>query len=391
MDLDFLKQVYWGNSLETYLRFAVILILALLLKRYITTIFTRIFFSVFKKFSADAHGHQFGQLLLRPVEGIIVTLSFYIAFYQLSVSLDQLILFKRLKPVKEIGEDVASRLFTVMDLIDHLFFLFLLYYVTLFVSRLIDFVFMVLIGKAKENNDKERQQIMPLLRDVLRVIVWIFGVLSILGAVFHVNVSALVAGLGVGGIAIAFAAKESLENLMASFMVMLDKPFTIGDWIKINGIEGNVEKVGFRSTQIRTFDKSVVSIPNRKLIYENLENFSDRGMRRVVLTVGVVYGLSKAAVEKVMQEIKNNVLNTKGTVGNPLVQLNSFDETALTIQIIFFVSTKPDINFGVVKQEVYFGIYEVMYRHAPGFAYPIEIKDEESKATDSSEKTDETE
>ncbi len=374
MNIDFLQDVYWGNSVAVYLRFAIILVLALLLKRYITAIFTRLFFTLFKKFSAGYHGQQFHQLLLKPVEGILVTLFFYIAFYQLSLSFDRLALFKRLKPIKELGEHASTRLFTVMDLIDHLFLLFLLFYITLLVSRLIEFVFLVLIDKAKEHNDKERQQIMPLLRDVLKVIVWVFGALSILGTVFHVNVSALVAGLGVGGIAIAFAAKESLENLMASFMVMLDKPFIIGDWIRISGVEGNVEKVGFRSTQIRTFDKSIVAIPNRKLIDDNLENFSERGMRRVVLSIGAVYGLSRTSMETTMKEIKNRILHTAGTVGNPVVQLDGFGDSAVQIQVVFFISVKPDVDFGAIRQEVYFAIYEIMYRHAQGFAYPTQVQ-----------------
>ncbi len=374
MDFNFLHDEYWGNSISAYLLFAVILILALLLKRYITTIFTRLFFTLFKKFSAGYYGQHFKELLLRPVEGIIVTVFLYIAFYQLSLSFDKLVLFKRIKPVKDMHEQVAAPLFTLMDLIDHLFLLTLLVYVSLLFSRILDFIFLVSINRAKQNNDKERQQIMPLLRDVLKVVVWTFGVLSILGSVFHVNVSALVAGLGVGGIAIAFAAKESLENLMASFMVMLDKPFTIGDWIRVNGVEGNIEKVGFRSTLIRTFDKSVVSIPNRKLIDENLENLSERGMRRALLNIGAVYGLSRSTLEGVIKEIKNKILNTKGTVGNPTAQLEGFGDSALNIQVVFFISVNPDVDFSAVRQEVYFGVYEIMYRHAYGFAYPTQVQ-----------------
>jgi len=373
LNLDFLQQQYWGNTVETYLRFVVILILALLLKRFITAIFTKLFFTVFKKFAANYYGQQFKDLVLRPIEGLIVTVLFYVAFYQLSISLDKLILFQRAKAVKEVGEKSFSKLFTVMDLIDHLFFLFLLFYIILLLSRVLDFIFVVLIGKAVDQKDRERQQILPLLKDVLKVVVWSFGILSVLGAVFHVNVAALVAGLGVGGIAIAFAAKDSLENLLASFMVMIDKPFTIGDWIKINGVEGNIEKVGFRSTRIRSFDKSIISIPNRKLIDSNLENFSERGMRRVVFSVGAVYGLSKDTLEATMTEIRNVILEAEGTTGSPVVQLESFGDSSVNIQIIYFISVNPEVDFGKVRQQVYFGVYEAMYKHARGFAFPTQV------------------
>lgn len=373
MNLDFLQQVYLGNTVEVYLRFVIILLLALLLKRYISAIFTRLFYTVFRKFSSDYFGQQFKELLLRPIEGLIVTVFFYIAAYQLSTSLDKVILFKRMKPVKEAGKDVASTLVTIMDIVDHLFFLFLLFYFVLLISRLLDFVFLVLVSKAKDRNDRERQQVLPLLKDVLKVIVWAFGVLSVLGAVFHVNVAALVAGLGVGGIAIAFAAKESLENLLASFMVMIDKPFTIGDWVKINGVEGNVEKVGFRSTRVRTFDKSVISIPNRQLIDNNLENLSERGMRRVLFKVGAVYGLSVATLETTMKEIRNVILKTEGTTGTPSVQLESLGDFSVNIQIVYFISVNENVDFGKVKEQVYFRVYEAMYRYAKGFAYPTQV------------------
>lgn len=373
MNTDFLQEVYWGNSVAVYLRFVVILILALLLKRYISSIFTRLFFTVFKKFSAAFYGQQFKELLIRPVEGLIVSIFFYIAFYQLSFSLDKITLFNRLKPVKEAGKEVTATLFTVMDLVDRLFFLFLLFYFVLLISRILDFIFLVMINKAKEKDDRERQQLMPLLKDVLKVVVWCFGILSVLGAVFHVNVAALVAGLGVGGIAIAFAAKESLENLLASFMVMIDKPFTIGDWIKINGVEGNIEKVGFRSTRIRSFDKSVISIPNRQLIDSNLENFSERGMRRVLFSVGAIYGLSRETLEKTMSEIRNVILKTDGTTGVPIVHLESFGNSSVNIQVVYFIAVNADVDFGKVKEQVYFGVYETMYQYAKGFAFPTQV------------------
>jgi MscS family membrane protein len=374
LNTDFLQEVYFGNSVAVYLRFVVILILALLLKRYISSIFARLFFTVFKKFSTAFYGQQFKELLIRPIEGLIVSIFFYIAFYQLSSSLDKITLFKRVKPAKEaVSKEIAETFFTVMDLVDRLFFLFLLFYFVLLISRVLDFVFLVIVNKAKEKDDRERQQLMPLLKDVLKVVVWSFGILSVLGAVFHVNVAALVAGLGVGGIAIAFAAKESLENLLASFMVMIDKPFTIGDWIKINGVEGNIEKVGFRSTRIRSFDKSVISIPNRQLIDSNLENFSERGMRRVLFTIGAIYGLSRETLEKTMSEIRNVILKTDGTTGVPTVHLESFGSSSVNIQVVFFIAVNADVDFGKVKEQVYFGVYEIMYQYAKGFAFPTQV------------------
>ncbi len=156
-------------------------------------------------------------------------------------------------------------------------------------------------------------------------------------------------------------------------MVMIDKPFTIGDWIKVNGVEGIIEKVGFRSTRIRSFDKSIVSLPNRKLIDSNLENFSERGMRRVKFSVGAVYGLSQEALETTISAIKNVILKTEGTLGQPIVHLDEFGASSVNILVIYFISAAPETDFGTVKEKVNFGIYQAMYRHAKGFAFPTQL------------------
>ena len=102
---------------------------------------------------------------------------------------------------------------------------------------------------------------------------WFLGVLIILSNIFDVNVAALAAGLGVGGVAVALASKESLENLLGSFTIFFDKPFTVGDTVTLGGVTGTVEKVGFRSTRIRTFDKSIVTVPNKNIISINIFNW----------------------------------------------------------------------------------------------------------------------
>ncbi|MFT4061946.1 MAG: mechanosensitive ion channel family protein [Edaphocola sp.] len=369
--LDFLNQVWMGNSLWEFLRFGIILVLALLLKRYISGLFAKMFFAFFKRFSKDYFVQQFKELVQIPIEGILVSVLFYIAFLQISTFWDKLVLFKRMKPGE--GKKTIGFEATALDLIEHVFFLFLLFYIVLLAVRIIQFVFMVFMHKAQEEKDRERLQVLPLLRDVLKGIVWVFGVLSVLGVVFHVNVAALIAGMGVGGIAIAFAAKESLENLLASFMVMIDKPFTIGDWIKVGDVEGNIEKVGFRSTRIRTFDKSVVAMPNRQVMDNNVENFTERGSRRVSLTVGAVYGLSQGRLELVMGKIKEQIAAVAGTVGNVSVTLHGFGDSSVNIQIVYFVATDAQVDYAQVTQTVNFIIYNNMYRYAKGFAYPTQL------------------
>ena len=143
-------------------------------------------------------------------------------------------------------------------------------------------------------------QLVPFAMEIIKFIVYIFTIFIILGNVLGVNVTALVTGLGIGGLALAMASKESLENLLGSFTIFLDKPFTVGDNVTAGTITGTVEKVGFRSTQIRTFDKSLVTVKNKKMIDAELDNLGMRPVRRVKFDIGLNY-------ETTAEQMKNIV------------------------------------------------------------------------------------
>lgn len=373
MDLSFLQGEYFGNTIGVYIRVIVIVLLALILKRYLAVIITKVCYKFFKKFASGYFGQHFISLLAMPMQGLIVTLLFFIAYLQVSASFAHIIVWKSAKWLA--GEQVKAtgRVYTLVELLNHVFFFVLIFYFVFLLSRILDFLSLVWIEKAKAAEDRTRQQALPLLRDILKVLLWSFGIMTVLGIVFHVNVAALVAGLGVGGIAIAFAAKESLENLLASFMVMIDKPFAIGDWVKIDNVEGTIERVGIRSSRIRTFDKSVIILPNRKLIDSNLENFSERGLRRIMFTIGAVYGLPKETLELIIERIKQFIRSAEGTLLEPIVYLDSFGDSAVNIQVIYYMKVSPEVDFAEVKQRINLGIYEIMNRHGKGFAFPTQV------------------
>lgn len=374
MHLDFLQDELWGLPLAAYVRFGIILLIAILLKKYLAIVLTKIIFALFKRHSKGRFTEQFKHLMLQPLQGLVVTIFFYIAIYQLSKLFNQIVVFERMKfDGKELVKTNGT-IITLMNALDSLFLLLTTFYFFWLITRMLDFLFLVWTKRAEDEGDRQRQQLLPLLSDVLKVVTWVIGVFSVLGAVFHVNVAALVAGLGIGGIALAFAAKDSLENLLASFMVLIDKPFATGDWIKVDGVEGNIEKVGFRSTRIRSFDKSLIILPNKKLIENNLENFSERGTRRVKLTVGAVYGLSRSTLELVMAEMAKLIEGVAHAVGKPTIFVDEFGDYAINIVVVYFLDTKAGYDFFEKKQEVNLGIYEIMYRHAKGFAFPTQVE-----------------
>lgn len=373
--MDILAQTFLGLTLFAYLRFALILLFAWLLKGLLSRMIARLAYRLFNKVSNDGYYEQFTEHINKPFGNLLFAIFSYIGINQIAPLLERVWLFKRGSSAALAADTknmIAVKAFTLMDLTDRIFFFIIIITATNLVVKIISFLFRVLIDKAIRNDDRERQQLLPLLRDVLRVVVWGFMFFVILGVVFNVNVVTLIAGLGMGGIAVAFALKDSLENLLSSFMIMLDKPFVIGDLIKIDGVEGNVEKIGFRSTHIRTPEKTLVSLPNRNLISNSLENFSERGARRVKMQVGATYGLSKQQLQTIVTQITTQIRQHPETVDTPNVFIESFGDSAININVSYFVKVHTQTPFDKIKEAINYDIYEIMYRYGAGFPFPTQ-------------------
>jgi MscS family membrane protein len=376
--MKFLNQQFFGLPAEHYVRFAVILAIGFFFKGFISRFLSKYVFKLFAREKEGDHSDSFALHIRRPFSNFIFTVFAYVATMQLAPMLDDIFLFgKKVKGIdNEILEDAAKAIvakkFTLLDLIERIFFFVQIFTFTNLLVKTLSFIFKSLAESAHERKDKERQQLLPLLRDVIRVVIWSCMIFVILGVVFKVNVAALIAGLGVGGIAIAFALKDSLENLLSSFMILLDKPFVIGDYIKIAGVEGNVERVGFRSTLIRTPDKTLVSMPNRNLITNNLENFSERGAKRVKMVIGAEYGLSVEQLQSIVKEIVHRIEQHPNTMGKPTVNVDNFGNSAIDINVAYFVKLGVGASFESIKEEINYEIYEVMYTLGTGFPYPTQ-------------------
>lgn len=373
MDWSFWNQPFLGMTVGAYLKFALILFVAIVLKRYISILLSKVLFRLFKRSGNQNHVGKFNTLVLPPFDGLIVTVFFFIAAVQLSPVLKDLVILR----LPRTDANAPASIFTLQQLIYHLFFFALIFFITRLITSMITFLFFLWQEDAREDQDKERMQLLPLVKDILNVVVWTLAVFTVLGLVFHVNIAALVTGLGIGGIVIAFAAKDSIENLLASFMVLLDKPFTIGDWIKIKGVEGNVERIGFRSTRIRSFDRSLIILPNRTLITEELVNFSERGSRRILFTIRAHYGLEEKVLQQITTEISQFIKSRSGVTGDPIVSLESFGETAVNIQVIYYIFTRG-VDYTALVQEVNYGVYRIMNEHGRGFALPAQVSIMES-------------
>ena len=154
------------------------------------------------------------------------------------------------------------------------------------------------------NNDRAERLLVPVTRKMVRVVIVFAGMFLVLG-VYGVNVTGLIAGLGIGGLAMALAAKDSVENVFGSLTILFDMPFAIGDWVKIDKVEGVVEEINLRSTRIRTFEDTVIMLPNANLIRVGVENFGARRTRRQRISARISYDVDLAGLETYCQAIRN--------------------------------------------------------------------------------------
>ncbi len=329
MDFSILNNVFWGNTLKSYLLFIGIIIFGLLLKGIISKILSKAIFTFFKKYAHEIKIERFLELLLKPVEFLLSIIIFYIAINQLSYPLD-VVIFKRIA-----NKSVYT--VTIIEVIDKIFLFLMIFSAFRILLRTIDVISHIFEYRASLTESKTDDQMVPFLRELSKIISIIIGVFVVMGMVFNMNVATIVAGLGVGGIAIALAAQDTLQNLLGSFTIFADKPFVVGDMVRVAGYEGVIEKVGFRSTVLRTLDKTRVVIPNKKMIDSPLENLTLRNLRRVKFDIGVLYGTSPEVMKKIAADIKAFIDKYPSTSNDALVNFDSFSDSALNITVLYHI------------------------------------------------------
>jgi MscS family membrane protein len=365
MDQQFFGQVIWGNTVQAYFMFAGIILIGLLLKRFVSRVASQLLFKLFKKFANEVKIETFIALLLKPFEFFITLTTLYLAVNQLQHPLELAIFHYH-----KVGGETLEQ-FTLGELLDKTFLFLIILSFFWIILRIIDFVAHVFMYRAIKSENNADHQLVPFLKELFKFIIYFIGFFVLLGYVFEVNALSLITGLGIGGIAIALAAKESLENLIGSFTIFIDKPFTVGDLVKVDGVEGTIEKVGFRSTVLRSTDKTTIIIPNRAMIDGVLENLTRRNYRRVKFNIGITYETDSDKIKHIINDINQFLDKNPHTTDNS-VTFDSFADSALNIQVLYLVENIEFNNYLKVKEEVNFRIIDIVHQHGSDFAYPTQ-------------------
>jgi MscS family membrane protein len=356
MAYDFLQLKFLGNSIESYCWFIGIILIGLLFRKLISIFVSWILYRLIKKYTLKVGLKEFQDLLTRPFRIFIILLAIYFG--------SKWLVFPPQWTLESVDKPGLRMVLNII------FDTSLILSLTWILLRLIDFIGLILLKRAIHTETKMDDQFVPYIKSSLKIIILLLCFFSILANAFHVNVLALVGGLGIGGLALALAGKETVENLFGSVTIFLDKPFTVGDQVKVGNTEGIVESIGLRSTRIRTMDKSLLTMPNKKMIDAELENVTLKTMWRARFHIGLTYDTNIEQLKKVTGEIFNYLQEHPMIQNEPIVRFTEFNNSSLDILIIYQVLTGDINKYVTVKEEVNYKIMEVVQNNNCRFAFP---------------------
>ncbi|MCZ2099753.1 MAG: mechanosensitive ion channel family protein [Anaerolineae bacterium] len=207
---------------------------------------------------------------------------------------------------------------------------------------------------------------------VLKALIIVLAVMVILEE-WDYNVGGLVAGLGIGGLAVALAAQDALANLFGYLVILADEPFVVGEYVVIGDVSGTVESVGFRSTRVRVLDQSLVAIPNKTVMNANISNWSRLGKRRLNMTLGIAYKNAPEKVLSVVQGVREMLIDHELVEADSVVvQFVEFGTAALNIMIICFMKTPNWNDFQAARQDINLRIMEILQDRGVELAVPTQ-------------------
>lgn len=238
--------------------------------------------------------------------------------------------------------------------------------------RAVDVLFRALGTSPWGRSHAVGRAMLPSLRRVAKVAVAAMGMVAVLGQ-FGVPVASLLAGLGIGGLAVALAAQKTVENLIGSVSIGLDVPFKVGDFIRVEGVEGLVEGIGLRSTRLRTLDRTVVTFPNGKLADARIESFGPRDRIRLACTLQLVYGTSAGALRVVLAGVEQALrAHPRTWPGELRVRFVGLGAHALEVEVMAWFQTTDHAEYLSIREELLLRFLEVVEAAGTSLAFPTQ-------------------
>ncbi len=212
--------------------------------------------------------------------------------------------------------------------------------------------------------------LLPLGGRITKVAVVAVGAVTIVSSLGY-PVASILAGLGIGGLAVALAAQKTFENLLGAFAIGIDQPFREGDFVHIDDFVGTIESIGLRSTRIRTLDRTLIAIPNGQLAEKRLESFAERDRIRLFVTLGVLYETSATQMRGILADIIATLrANPKVWPDAVIARFAGFGASSLDVEVMCWFNTTDYDEFCALRTATFLQFMEVVEKHGSGFAFP---------------------
>ncbi len=342
----FLEATYYGNTMLQWLAAFAIIVGALIVGKILYWIFQ----NTARRLTAKTKT-RLDDIILdmveEPIVVIITVLGFWYAFNTLTFESEK------------VGEFISHAMVAAITLS-----------VAWLFARLVDSLIQEYLVPLTEKTENDLDDhLLPILRKGAKLTIWILGIIVALQNAGY-DIAALLAGLGVGGLALAIAAQDTVANIFGSATIFADRPFSINDRIRINGHDGVVKEIGIRSTRIETRDGPIVSIPNSKFTGSAVENVSAGTGRRVILNLGLIYDTTAEQMEKAMEILGEITAATEGVLDNVNISFSSYGDSAMVIRSAYFVAI--DSSYRGVQSAVNMEVLKRFGAEGLEFAYPTQ-------------------
>jgi MscS family membrane protein len=340
---DFLEQVILDNTIKSYLVVAGVILLVLILKRFVSRYVAALIYSLVKNIFTGIDKKSFSDLVTKPLGWFLFIWVSILALHRLTFPT----LFEE-EIYKYSTKQIIHTTGTIILIVSFIWLLL----------RMIEFISLILEKKADLTPSQADNQLIIFFKDFFKIVIVIIGILLILKAGFGFNIGSLITGLSIATAAIALSLRESLENLIASFIIFVDKPFTAGDLVHVQQVTGTVEKIGLRSTRIRTDQKTFVSVPNKQMVDSILDNLSLRTQRKAEIRLEVGVDVSSETLNKFIEAIKTKLVHPQIEDGSAF--LTDIRSNSFLISIDFFTAPIAIKEFQKLKQQKNLEILKLM-------------------------------
>ncbi len=342
---DILTKTYYGNTIGTYMLSFLLIIASVVLARVAYWAIGHIV----KRFTRQTK-NRLDDILVDMLEEPVV---FAIVIIGIWFSL-------KLLHTSETAQTVISTAYYILIVFD----------VAWFLSRVLDALIQrYVVPLVQQSESKLDDQLLPIIHKGLKIALWVMALLIALNNAGY-NVGAVLASLGIGGIAFAMAAKDTIANLFGSFTIFVDKPFTVGDRVLLNGYDGFVREIGVRSTRLETLNGRMVTLPNSQVANECIENISSEPSRKITMDLGLTYDTSHEDMQKAMDILQQIIAENERTEEKVVTAFTAFNDFALNIRFIYYIKKGQSV-FGV-QTEVNLEILRRFNEAGLEFAFPTQ-------------------